>query len=71
MIAKKKSNIPTLPAGFLDIVPEEQKYWHYVWRKANGLLSDYSFNRLDMAPVEQAEAAKGAGCTSGRPAFPY
>jgi len=56
MIAKKKTNIPTLPAGFFDIVPEDQKYWHYVWRKANGLLADYSFNRLDMAPVEQAEA---------------
>ncbi len=55
MTAKKKSNIPTLPAGFFDIVPEEQKYWHYVWRKVNGLLADYSFNRLDLAPVEQAE----------------
>lgn len=55
MNAKKKSNIPTLPTGFFDIVPEEQKYWHYVWRKANVLLADYSFNRLDMAPVEQAE----------------
>ncbi|MEK7638316.1 MAG: HisS family protein [Patescibacteria group bacterium] len=55
MTAKKKSNIPTLPAGFFDIVPEDQKYWHFVWRKANGLLADYSFNRLDLAPVEQAE----------------
>lgn len=55
MAAKKKSNIPTLPAGFFDIVPDDQKYWHFVWRKANGLLADYSFNRLDMAPVEQAE----------------
>ncbi len=55
MITKKKSNIPTLPAGFFDIVPEDQKYWHFVWRKANGLLADYSFNRLDMAPVEQVE----------------
>ncbi len=56
MTAKKKSNIPTLPAGFFDIVPEEQKYWHYVWRKVNSLLADYSFTRLDLAPVEQAEA---------------
>ena len=55
MASKKKSNIPTLPAGFFDIVPDDQKYWHYVWRKANSLLADYSFNRLDLAPVEQAE----------------
>lgn len=56
MPPKKKDNIPTLPEGFFDIVPEEQKYWHYVWRKANHLLADYSFNRLDLAPLEQMEA---------------
>ena len=55
MIAKKKSAIPNLPEGFFDIVPEEQKWWYYIWRRANGLLSDYSFMRLDLAPAEQAE----------------
>lgn len=52
---KKKTNVPTLPNGFFDIVPEEQKYWHHVWRKANGLLADYSFNRVDFAPIEQMD----------------
>jgi histidyl-tRNA synthetase len=55
MIMKKKTNVPTLPAGFFDIVPEDQKYWHYVWRKANGLLADYSFNRVDFSPIEQMD----------------
>lgn len=55
MSPKKKANVPTLPEGFFDIVPGEQKYWHYVWRRANGLLADYSFNRLDLGPAEQVE----------------
>lgn len=55
MSAKKKSSVPVLPEGFFDIIPEEQKYWHYIWRKANGLLADYSFNRLDLAPAEDAQ----------------
>jgi histidyl-tRNA synthetase len=55
MTAKKKANVPVLPEGFFDIVPEDQKYWYHVWRRGNSLLADYSFNRLDLAPVEQAE----------------
>lgn len=55
MSAAKKKFMPALPEGFFDIVPEEQKYWHYIWRKANGLLADYSFNRLDLAPAEDAQ----------------
>jgi len=55
MSAKIKSSVPVLPEGYFDIPPEDQKYWHYVWRKANSLLADYSFNRLDLSPVEQAE----------------
>lgn len=55
MATKKKTNIPVLPSGFFDIIPEEQKYWHHVWRKANGLLADYSFTRLDLSPVEQLD----------------
>ena len=53
-MSKKKNTIPQLPEGLFDIVPDEQRFWHYVWRKANSLLADYSFNRLDLAPAEQA-----------------
>lgn len=55
MSAKKKAIIPNLPEGWFDIVPDDQRYWHYVWRRTNGLLADYSFNRLDLAPAELAE----------------
>lgn len=54
-MAKKKNIVPILPEGLFDIVPDEQRYWHYVWRRANSLLADYSFNRLDLAPVEQSQ----------------
>jgi histidyl-tRNA synthetase len=54
-MAKKKQNIPSLPEGFFDIIPEEQRYWHYVWRKANSLLADYSFNRMDLGPAEHVD----------------
>jgi histidyl-tRNA synthetase len=55
MSAKKKATVPNLPDGWFDIVPDDQRYWHHVWRRTNGLLADYSFNRLDLAPAELAE----------------
>jgi histidyl-tRNA synthetase len=55
-MAKKKNTVPMLPEGFFDIVPDDQRFWHYVWKRANGLLADYSFNRLDLAPAEHAQA---------------
>ncbi|MCC6934131.1 MAG: ATP phosphoribosyltransferase regulatory subunit [Candidatus Yanofskybacteria bacterium] len=56
MATKKKATIPVLPEGFFDIIPDEQRFWHHIWRRANGLLADYSFSRIDVAPVEQVEA---------------
>lgn len=55
MSSKKKTTVPVLPEGFFDIVPEDQKYWYHVWRKVNGLLGDYSFTRLDLAPAESPD----------------
>lgn len=55
MATKKKTSVPVLPGGFFDITPDDQRHWHYVWRRANGLLADYSFTRLDLAPLETAE----------------
>ncbi|HTP56735.1 MAG TPA: HisS family protein [Candidatus Paceibacterota bacterium] len=54
MTAKKK-DIPALPGGYFDIIPDDQKHWRFVWRKSNSLLADYSFDRIDLAPVELAE----------------
>ncbi|HUO75488.1 MAG TPA: HisS family protein [Candidatus Paceibacterota bacterium] len=55
MTAKKKADVPVLPEGYFDIIPDDQKFWRFVWKKANGLLADYSFERADLAPVELAE----------------
>ncbi len=55
MATKRKLTVPVLPEGYFDIVPGDQKYWHFVWRKVDNLLADYSFNQLDLAPLELAE----------------
>lgn len=54
-MGKRKPLPVLLPEGFVDIVPDDEKYWHAIYRKVNGLLADYSFNRADFAPVEVAE----------------
>ena len=38
-----------------DILPEEQKYWRYVIKKAESLAEDYSFEKIDTPIVEQTE----------------
>lgn len=56
MAQPRKKMIPIiLPEGVGDIVPEEQKYWYAIYKKVNGLLADYSFNRADLAPGELAD----------------
>lgn len=65
MAKPRKKLIPILlPEGVMDIVPKEQKYWRFVFRKVNGLLADYSYERADMAPGELADVfirTHGAG----------
>lgn len=65
MAQPRKKLIPILlPEGVKDIVPKEQKYWYSIFRKVNGLLADYSFNRADLAPGELADLfirSHGAG----------
>lgn len=40
------------PEGMNDILPPEQVYWQYVFRKANAILSDYGFERIETPIVE-------------------
>lgn len=54
-MSKKRGFTPVLPDGFADIMPSDQRFYHHIWRKAIGLLADYSFQRVDLAPAEQAE----------------
>src|SRR3989344_2726877 len=38
-----------------DILPEEQKYWRYLIKKAESLAEDYSFEKINTPIVEQTE----------------
>lgn len=55
--------IPAL-SGMKDILPEEQRYYRYIFKKADALLEDYGFDRLDTPPAEPSElylSAAGTG----------
>lgn len=54
MSRPKKSPVTRAPAGTYDVVPEDQKFWRYVFKKAELLLDDYGFDRLQTAPLELA-----------------
>lgn len=38
-----------------DILPEEQKYWRYILKKAESIIEDYGFERIDTPIVESTE----------------
>lgn len=45
-----------------DILPEDQKYWRYIIKKAEALLEDYSFERIDTPILETTELfTRGVG----------
>jgi len=43
------------PKGMHDILPEEQKYWRYILKKAESLIEDYSFEKIDTPLVESSD----------------
>lgn len=40
--------------GMHDILPEDQKYWQYVTKKAIAILQDYAFDKIDTPLVESS-----------------
>ena len=38
--------------GMHDILPAEQGYWQYIWRKGISLLEDYGFEKIDTPIIE-------------------
>lgn len=40
--------------GMHDLLPDDQKYWQYILKKANAILADYAFDRIDTPIVESA-----------------
>ncbi len=41
--------------GMHDILPEDQKYWRYIQKKAESLLEYYGFDRISTPVLEQAD----------------
>ena len=50
-----KSKQLQAPKGMHDILPEEQKYWRYIFKKAEAIIEDYGFERIDVPIVESTE----------------
>ncbi len=50
-----KSKQLQAPKGMHDILPEDQKYWHYLLKKAESLIQDYSFEKIETPIVESSE----------------
>lgn len=55
MINSKKQKQFQVPKGMHDILPEDQKYWKYIMKKAESLLDFYGFERIDTPMLESTE----------------
>jgi len=54
-MARKKIIALALPEGLFDVVPDDERFWHAVARKAQSMLDDYSFQRMDVPPIDLTE----------------
>ncbi|WKZ27016.1 MAG: histidine--tRNA ligase [Candidatus Paceibacterota bacterium] len=62
MTKPKKAKSYQAPRGMHDILPEDQKYWRYLQKKAESLLEDYGFDRIDTPILEDVDVfLKGVG----------
>src|SRR5512141_260583 len=44
---------PQTPRGMRDIVPSEQRYWRYIYKKVEELTAAYGYERLDTPILEE------------------
>ncbi|MEK7124946.1 MAG: histidine--tRNA ligase [Patescibacteria group bacterium] len=51
----KRGKTLQAPKGMHDILPEDQKYWRHITKKAEGLLEDYGFEKIETPILESAE----------------
>src|SRR3989344_795470 len=51
-MAKEKKQQYQVPKGMHDILPDQQPYWAFVFKKAKTILEDYSFEKIDTPIVE-------------------
>lgn len=50
----KSKNLQS-PKGMHDILPEEQKYWRFILKKAESIIEDYGFEKIDTPVVEYTD----------------
>src|SRR3989344_5885128 len=55
MTSSKKQKLFQAPKGMHDILPEDQKYWKYIMKKAESLLEFYGFERIDTPILEPTD----------------
>jgi histidyl-tRNA synthetase len=61
----KKGKTVQVPKGMHDILPEDQKYWRYILKKAENLFEFYGFERIETPILESADLfMRSAGDTS-------
>ncbi|MBX4190434.1 ATP phosphoribosyltransferase regulatory subunit, partial [Candidatus Parcubacteria bacterium] len=54
-MSKQKPKQVQSVKGMHDILPEDQKYWRYILKKAEGLLEYYGFERIETPILESTE----------------
>lgn len=54
-MSSKKSKLIQTPKGMQDILPEDQKYWRYILKKAESLAEFYGFEKIETPILESAE----------------
>lgn len=55
MSKSKKERSIQAPKGMQDILPEDQKYWRYILKKAENLLEFYGFERIETPVLESTD----------------
>jgi len=51
----KKSRTIQVPKGMRDLLPEDQKYWRHIFKKAESLLEFYGFEKIETPILESTE----------------
>ena len=53
------------PRGTVDVLPEDQKYWNFVRRKAEEVAAQFGYHRIDTPMFEDARLfERGVGSTT-------
>lgn len=64
-MSSKKAKSIQIVKGMHDILPDDQKYWRYVYKKAESLLEFYGFSRITTPVMENTDLfVRSSGQTS-------